>query len=385
MDFENSGAWTASLERFFANFAPLFQRSETRHSARLYVRGLLADIGRKNCWQLAEKLGLPDPHPLQRLLNEALWDANAVCRQLRQVVMAQLGYEPGIGVIDESGVVKKGEQSAGVSRQYCGRIGKVENCQVGVYLGYVTPHGAAFLDRRLYLPQAWCADRQRRREAHIPEEVAFQTKPQLAQAMLAQAWAEGLPMQWVVADTTYGNSSPLRDFIHQQGRYYVLAIAAHHQALLPGGERGYSLAALSTAQAEEHWQRLVFRLSEKGPIAYDWSALRVHMPHDAVGEQWLLIRRSVSRPVEHDFYVSNAPAETPLAELVAVALSQHPIEQLLEEAKGETGLADYEVRHWPGWYRHVTLSLLAHTWLKLIQHQQREKKPFTGLVELQSG
>ena len=219
MDFENPAAWANDFETFFAAFARLFRRSETRTSAQLYVRGLLGNASRKNCWQLAESLGLPDPHPLQRVLNEAKWDADGVCQQLRAMINEVMGYEPGIGVLDESGVVKKGRKSAGVGPQYCGRVGKVENCQVGVYLGYVTPHGTAFLDRRLYVPAKWFDDRERCRAAHIPDTVVFQTKPLLAQAMLAQAWAEQLPLHWVTGDTLYGNSPTLRDFIARANRY----------------------------------------------------------------------------------------------------------------------------------------------------------------------
>jgi SRSO17 transposase len=374
MDLENPAAWTNAFETFFASFAQFFQRSETRASVQLYLRGLLGNASRKNCWQLAESVGLPDPHQLQRVLNEAKWDADAVCQQLRAIVHETLGYEPGIGVIDESGVVKKGQKSAGVGRQYCGHVGKVENCQVGVYLGYVTPHGAAFLDRRLYVPAKWFDDQDRCQAAHIPDTVMFQTKPQLAQAMLAQAWAEGLPLQWVTGDTLYGNSPTLRDFIEQANRYYVLTLGAHHHVRRRGDEQPYPLAHLRQEVDETQWQRFVARLSDHGPVAYDWAAQRVFMPNDQVGEQWLLLQRTCDGPIEYHYHLSNAPADTPLVELVTVALANHPIEQLLEEAKGEVGLADYEVRHWHGWYRHITLVLLAHTWLKLIQHHEREKK-----------
>lgn len=374
MDFENPTAWSNDFEKFFAAFAPVFQRSETRTSVQLYLRGLLGDALRKNCWQLAESVGLPDPHPLQRVLNEAKWDADQVGQQMRSIVNETMGYVPGIGVIDESGVVKKGDKSAGVGRQYCGRVGKVENCQMGVYLGYVTPHGAAFLDRRLYVPAKWFEDRDRCRAARMPDTVEFQTKPQLAQAMLAQAWAEELPLQWVTGDTLYGNSPTLRDFIDQADRYYVLALGAHHHVIRPGDVHRGTLFRVGQDLDASQWQCFVARLSDHGPVAYDWAAQRVLMPNDQVGEQWLLLQRTCEDPVEYKYHLSNAPADTPLIELVTVALAQHPIEQLLEEAKGEVGLADYEVRHWHGWYRHVTLVLLAHTWLKLIQHREREKK-----------
>src|SRR3970040_142387 len=218
MDLENGFTWSSLFDEYFATVGPFLKRSESRESAQQYLRGLLAEVKRKNSWQMAEAVGLSDPRALQRLLNEARWDADAVCGQLRQRVIERLGYEPGIGVLDEMGFVKKGDKSAGVGRQYCGRVGKVENCQVGVFLSYATPLGAAFLDRQLYLPQTWCDDRARCQAAKIPDEVTFRTKPQLAQAMLEKAWAENIPMQWVVADSLYGNSPQLRNAIYRAGR-----------------------------------------------------------------------------------------------------------------------------------------------------------------------
>jgi len=384
MNMADPNAWSTSFDTFFAHFASFFQRSETRDSAHLYVRGLLADVQRKNSWQLAEVTGLPDPHPLQRVLNEALWDADEVCLQLRQLTAARLGYEPGIGVIDESGFEKWGDKSAGVARQYCGRLGKVENCQVGVFLGYVAPTGAAFLDGRLYLPQAWSEDRTRRQEAKIPEEVVFQTKPQIAQMMLERSWNEGIPLQWVVADTLYGNSPGLRNAIHHHNRYYVMAMGRHHQVIQADNEQRIALNTIAQTLPEHVWERLCFRIGEKGPIWYEWATVRVTVPNDAIGEQWLLIQRTLSDEPTHTFWLSNAPRKTTLVDMATVAVSRHPIEDLFEEAKGEVGMADYEVRHWHGWHRHMILVMMAHTWLKLLQHDEREKKPAAHLVELQS-
>lgn len=385
MDFENPDAWATSFEAFFEQFATVFQRSETRQSAQQYVRGLLADVKRKNTWQMAEQLGLPTAHGLQRMLNEALWETQEALCQLRQVTSTRLGYDPGIGVLDESGFVKWGDQSAGVSRQYCGRLGKVENCQVGVFLGYVAPTGAAFLDCQLYVPQEWCADRQRCRAAKIPDDVQFQTKPQIAQTMLERVWSEGIAMQWVVGDTLYGNSPGLRTAIHQRQRYYVLAIGAHHHVIPAATGQKTALNAVRASVPAASWHRFCFRIGEKGLIWYEWTALRVMMTNDAVGEQWLIIQRSLDEHSDYTFWLSNAPIQTPLVDLVGVALSRHPIENLIEEAKGEVGMADYEVRHWHGFHRHMTLVMMAHTWLKLLQHDQREKKSAPHLVELQSG
>ncbi len=381
MDLEKAQSWSRLFDKFFTRFGDCFWRSESRASAKQYVRGLLANVKRKNSWQLAEAVGLSDPHAFQRLLYEVPWEADAMCHENRELVIEELGYDPGIAVLDESGFVKKGDKSAGVGRQYCGRMGKVENCQVGVFLSYATPLGAVFLDRALYVPESWFADRARCRAAKIPDERVFQTKPQLAQTMLEQAWSEDIPLQWVVADTLYGNSPGLRNVIHQHGRYYVMGIGSQHHVHLTDG-RVTAMITLIEEQTNVPWDRLCFQLSEKGPLWYEWHIWRIRLPNDEVGDQWLLARRGINHPDDFQCFVSNAPLETTLVELAGVALTRHSIEQLFEEAKGQTGLADYEVRHWQGWYRHITLSLLAHTFLKLIQHQQREKKPFAHLVEL---
>ncbi len=385
MNYENAEDWQQSFTEFFSHFEKLFKRSESRQIASDYIRGLLADVKRKNCWQIAETMGLSNPQAMQRLLYEAKWEADEVCQKYRELVASELGYAPGIGVIDESGFEKKGQQSAGVQRQWCGRLGKVENCQVGVFLGYVAPLGHAFLDRELYLPQSWCEDLERREKARIPASVTFQTKPQLALRMLERAWSEGIAMQWVVGDSVYGNSPDLRNAIHHSGRYYVLEIPCTNRVYQAGNATAMSVQALAESFVTSDWERMAFGRGEKGLCFYDWAALRVSAPTDTIGEQWLLIRRSVGDKIETTYALSNTSADTPLEELVAVALARHPIEQLLQEAKSEAGLADYEVRYWHSWYRHITLALMAHTWLTLIRHKQREKKSLTRVDELQSG
>lgn len=368
----SSESWQTSFEAFMSEYDDCFLRSETREKAKLYVRGILADVERKNGWQLAETLGLSDPHPLQRLLNEAKWDADEVQQQQRHQVLTELDDEAGVIVIDESGYPKKGKASAGVAAQYCGRNGKVENCQVGVYLTLATRTGTGFLDRRLYLPQSWCEDAARCQQAHIPQDVPFQTKPQLAQQMLAHVWAEGVKSRYVTGDTLYGNSPGLRQFISDAQRIYVLGIGGHHQAEFAGNRQ--SLPAIAKTIADIQWERMALTIAETGVIWYDWCVCRVILGKHDTHEQWLLIRRTLDDDPQYDFFISNAPIETPLTELVAVALMRHEIEQVFEEAKGQLGLADYEVRTWHGWYRHMTLCFLAHTWLMTISHHEREKK-----------
>jgi len=303
--------------------------------------------------------------------------------------MEHLGSEPGVGVIDESGFVKKGNKSAGVARQYCGRIGKVENCQVGVFLGYVSAQGHALLDRELYLPETWCQDKVRRAEAHIPEAITFKTKPELAQQMLKRAWDEDIPLEWIAADTVYGNSPSFRNFIHEEGRYYVAGIS--RKTPLMGTTNGQLRSASEHIEQlpEEDWTRCATRAGEKGLIWYDWITLRVIAPNDNIAEQWLLVRRNLHNPDDCDYFLSNAPEDSPLDTLVMVASARHHIEEALEEGKGQAGLADYEVRFWHSWYRHITLSMAAHTLLTLLRlesvAEEREKNALRQLDNFQFG
>ena len=253
MDWQQSESWARSFEQFMSKYDELFVRSETRDKAKLYVRGLLANVERKNGWQLSESLNMANPHPLQRLVNEAKWEADKVQAQQRQEIYRQIN-ELGVLEIDESSFIKKGTKSAAVSRQYCGRIGKVENCQVGVFLTMATSTLSIFLDYRLFVPQVWCDDESRRREAQIPDELVFQTKPQLAQAMLETVWQEGVTAQYVNRDSLYGNSPDLRNFIHNSDHYYVLAIGSSHKVIQDGIRQ--DLLSLAQAIPNSEWEKL---------------------------------------------------------------------------------------------------------------------------------
>ena len=374
--------WEAAFAAFHARFAPHFFRREARARSARYLRALLGSVERKNGWQLAEAAGEAEPDGMQRLVNQARWDEEAVRDELQRFVAERFGDPDGVLILDETGFVKKGVKSVGVQRQYSGTAGKVENCQVAVFVAYASRHGHVLVDRALYLPKSWAADPERRAEAGVPATVAFRTKPQLGWALLERALATGLQARWVVGDTVYGNDPVLRtqlDALAPAGRY-VLAIAAttptwtrplaereapsesHVEHLLwTGGTAATAVAALPPAA----WQRLEVAEGAKGPRVYDWAAVRV-----ALGEQgwpgpqrWLLVRRSVSSPDELAYYVSNAPLGTSLETLARVAARRWPIEQCFEEAKGEAGLDQYEVRQWRSWHRHVTLSMLAHCFL----------------------
>jgi SRSO17 transposase len=396
--------WAADFEAFVGRFAGAFGRREPRGQARKYLRGLLAPVERKNGWQLAEIVGDADPDATQRLLYSAGWDADIARDVLQAFVSERFGDDEGIGLVDESGFLKQGRHSAGVKRQYSGTAGKTANCQVGVFLGYAGRDGHAFLDRRLFLPEDWSQDRARCEAAKIPAEVVHQPKAKLALAMLEHAWANGVPMRWVTADEAYGDAGYFRAGIAAAGKRYVVAVSSScpvwnlrptvrlperrtrgrpptRSRVAEGQPRWETVQALVSKWSPRRWRRLPVGSSEKGFIAYDWARLRVverrdELPGDDV---WLLARRSVSDPTEVAYFLSNAPPATPLKELVRVAASRSAIEQLFEEAKGEVGLDQYEVRYWHSWYRHITLSMMAHAWLASIRQQSGEKTTGSGL------
>jgi len=399
--------WGEAFSAFHARFADLFARRESREQVAKYLRGLLAPVERKNSWQVAEAVGDATPDRMQRLLYRVDWDVDAARDRLQAFVCETFGDPEGIGVLDETGFLKKGVASVGVQRQYCGTAGKVENCQIGVFLTYATSRGHVFLDRRLYLPEAWCEDPVRRARAKVPEEVGFQTKPELAIAMLEHAWAQGVPMRWVTGDEVYGDAPRLREIIEGHGRGYVLAVSSttpvwterppvgspserapmgspavgpsRHPGgrprtrarRAPGAPSATTVGAVVASWPAEAWQRFAVAEGEQGPRVYDWGRARVIEPRDWLPgpEVWLLARRSLSDPDDLVYYLALAPTEVTLQELATVAATRSTAEQCLEEAKGETGLDQYQVRHWPSWYRHITLSMLAHAWLTAIRSQ----------------
>jgi SRSO17 transposase len=399
MTTEDLERWAGEFETFHARFARFFCRREPREMVGQYLRGLLSPVRRKNSWQMAEALGENGPQHLQRLLHHAAWDADAVQAELRDLLCAEFGEPDAVAVLDSTSFVKKGSHSVGVKRQWCSTLGKTENCQVGVFLAYVSSRGTCFLDRRLYLPEEWAKDPERRAAACVPEAVTFQTQGQLAQQMLESAWKQRFPMAWVTGDEAFGNMPYLRRRIATEGLRYVLAVSANTHAwarrptvaeprastrgrpprrarLAPGEAPSQEVAALVACWPEEQWQLLSAGDGEKGLRRYHWAAARVVLREEALPaeEVWLLARRSLSRPTEIAYYLSNASADTPLSTLVQVAGVRWSIESGFEEAKGETGLDEYEVRYWHSWHRHVTLSLMAHSFLTLIRRRSRREE-----------
>jgi SRSO17 transposase len=348
----------AALEAAAARLAPHFPNPAARATAVAYLQSLLSNVERKNSWQLAEAAGLANPYPFQHLLGRAQWDAEAVRDAHRQDVLAGLGQDDAVLAIDETGVIKKGDKSAGVARQYCGASGKIDNCQVGVFLSWQTAKGHALIDRALYLPQEWTDDPARCRAAGIPEEVSFATKPELARRMLEQTFEAGARPAWVVADAVYGADSKLRFFLEERQQPYVLAVASN-QCVWVGltQQRVKTLAAQLPAGA---WRRLTVGAGAKGPRRFEWARVPINHPYDPRRwQRWLLVRRSCDNPEDLAFYLAFGPADTSLEALARVAGRRWAIEEAFAQGKGEVGLDQYEVRSWVGWHRHMTLAMVA--------------------------
>ncbi len=366
-------SWTAGWEEIQARIGPRFARSEQRQRVRRYVEGLLSPVERKNGWQLAEHAGEVRPYGMQRLLAGAKWDADAVRDDLRAYVVEQLGDPRAVLVIDETGFLKQGTKSVGVKRQYSGTAGRIENCQIGVFLTYAAPEGHVLLDRELYLPREWADDAERRREAGVPEEVAFATKPQLARQMLERALEAGVPAAWVTGDSIYGGDRRLRVWLEQHEQPFVLAVTSAEPLLaVLDGRWGQPRADVIAAHIPaDQWRRLSAGEGAKGPRWYDWARVRLARlqltAEERRWEHWLLVRRSRSDPTDLAYYVVFAPAGTVLRTLARVAGQRWRIEQSFALAKGEVGLDQFEVRRWDGWYRHMTLAMFALAYLAVLR------------------
>lgn len=359
------GRWSVGLDALHRRIGPRFARSESRQRAKTYLEGLLGPVERKNGWQLAEYAGDATPYGMQRLLSSYDWNADQVRDDLRDYVVEHLGDPQAVLVVDETGFLKKGTQSVGVQRQYSGTAGKIANCQIGVFLAYASPRGHALIDRALYLPRAWAEDRQRGREAGVPEATPFRTKGQLAREMLARALEAAVPAAWVTADAVYGGDRRLRWWFETQEMPHVLAVKRTEPlwTLTDRGPAQVPAADLAEQLPFVAWHRLSAGAGSKGPRTYDWARVAIRPLREPGWGHWLLIRRRLHDPSELAYYVCFGPEETPLEELVRIAGTRWAIEQAFEEAKQEVGLDQYEVRRWPGWYRHITLALLAHAFL----------------------
>ena len=357
--------WQAHRAEVDRRLAPCFRRPEARRRAAAYLDGLLGDAPRKNGWQLAETAGDATPYGLQHLLGRAVWSADAARDELYAYVAEHLGDPEGVVVVDETGFPKKGTHSAGVAPQYCGTLGKVGNCQVGVFLAYVGALGHTLLDRELYLTEDWTRDGARLQAVGLAPDTPFATKPQLAQRMLARARDAGVPMAWVTGDTVHGRARALRRWLEDEGLHHVLAVPRNEE--LETGLNRWRADEVLAAHEDWAWHRMSAGPGSKGERWYDWQCWILAEPEDADWGRYLLFRRSCTDPDDWQAYAAFAPRGCDLETLVGVAGRRWSIEHAFEAAKQEVGLDDYEVRSAHGWYRHVTLALWALALLAVVR------------------
>jgi SRSO17 transposase len=369
--------WAAGLEEVHARIAGAFARAEPRARVLAYLRGLLGQLERKNGWTLAEAAGEVSPDGMQRLLRTADWNAESVRDELRSYVVERLGAD-GVLIVDETGFVKKGSRSAGVGRQYTGTTGKIDNCQIGVFLAYATPAGRALIDRELYLPKAWTDDRDRARAAGIGDDVALATKPELARTMLTRALEAGVPAGWLTADEVYGQDKRLRVWCERHELPYVLATRSN-DTVATVDWRQRQVRALIAELSEPAWTRCSAGAGAHGQRLYDWARTELLAGFHPDWARWVLARRSIpTEPGEEPelaFYVCAGPADTTLEQLVVVAGGRWRIEECFQAAKNEAGLASYQVRNYTAWYRHITLAMLAHAYLSATRATAKKGAP----------
>ena len=376
--------WQELFEELLSRVAGRFARVDLRRRAEAFVRGLLADLPRKNCWTIAEHAGDANPDGMQHLLARAVWDEDAVRDDVRGYLIGHLGDQEAVLATDETGDLKKGTGTVGVERQYTGTAGRVENAQAAVYLVYAGGAGHAIIDRELYLPRSWTDDPERLRAAGIPDQVGFATKPKLATQMLARALDAGVPAAWVTGDEVYGADPGLRAELEARGLGYVLAVACDHPVVVGGASR--RVDALAASVPARAWQCVSCGKGAKGHRYYDWACFRLDhhgpAPGELAGQRWLLIRRN-RKTGQLAFYRCWMPHPVPLATLVRVAGRRWTIEERFQTAKGLVGLDSHQVRRWRSWYRWATLAMLAHAFLVVAALTERAHHPSpAGLVPI---
>jgi SRSO17 transposase len=391
-------------------FAPLFGRTEARQQSLVYLHGLLLAEGRKSAEPMALTFGQPQPDGishlqvlgLQRFLTYSPWDYQDIQREVQAVFAEQLvpsttAWSIGtVGVVDGSGFPKKGTESVGVKRQYCGRLGKQENCQVGIFLVGVTPAGCALLDHQLYLPKEWARDKKRRAKVYVPKEVRFRTEPQLGAALVRRTQEPGtIHFDWVTADERYGQNGTFLDDLEGIGQRYLVEVPVSTTVwtedpagqVPPSGGRGRppsrprrdavrSVAAVAGALPASAWQALQLREGATGPLVFQFAAVRAWaVRHRRPGPPvWLVVRRSLGPDAEIKYYVSNAPAETRLEDMALVTGCRYRVEEYLGEGKSYLGMAQYETRSYVGWHHHMSLVAMAHLFITLTRRALGKKR-----------
>lgn len=405
-------ALSNKLTGFHGRFADEFGRTEARQHSLVYLKGLILGEGRKSVERIALRFapGRNDEPPsqneviaLQEFLTSSPWDYVKLQRIVQSVFAEELvpttsQWPLGIvGVVDESSFVKSGSESCGVKRQWCGRLGKKENCQVGVFLVGVTPAGSALLDHQLYLPNDWASDRRRRRKTRVPKEVTFQTKPEIAASLIGRTLdAQHVQFDWVTADEGYGRDGAFLDALEARNLRYVVEVPVNTTVKLCGpshpisvgedqGLRDLQLSktdvmsvqAVASELPADAWHTYQLREGAKGPLVFEFAFVRVWaVRHRKLGPpQWVIIRRSLGAEPEMKYYVSNADGNTPTEQMALVTGTRWRVEEFLEDGKGDFGMADYEARAWTSWHHHMTLVSIAHLFITVNRHELKQEIP----------
>jgi len=392
------------LRLFHIRFSPFFLREEQRHWSRKYLEGLLLEIPNKAIEPMAERLEGGNVRAMQQFIGAGVWDDGVILKQHQWMVDVGLGEPDGVLIVDDSGFPKQGEHSVGVKRQWCGILGKVDNCQVGVLVGYASSKGYTLVNHQLYMPEEWFGDAyaERRRKCGVPEDLSFQTKPQIAWQLLEPIITEKrIRFRWVAMDEGYSGSPQLLDNLDQAGAWYMAEVACDtrvwqerplthvpppksnrgrrpsKERVVPGTPPPQRADAIAAGLPAEAWKPCLIKEGAKGPMVAEFVFLRVVTVCDDLPDRdhWLVLRRSLGEAPTVKYFLNNAPADTPHTELVRVSAMRWPVETSIEEGKGEVGMDDYQTRSWRGWHHHVTMTLLAHFFLVRLRLKFREQAP----------
>lgn len=361
----------SALFELMNRIAKVFPSEPGFKTARKYIEGLISPIERKNGWQMAEAVGDTTPYALQQFLYRGQFNADGLRDGLRGYVNDQLGDEDGALIVDETGFLKQGKMSCGVKRQYSGTAGRVENCQIGVFLTYASEKGHAPIDRRLYIPQDWFNDPERCRKAGVPETVTFQTKPKMALEMIQEATAAGVSYRWVSGDCVYGDYRAIRLWLEEARKCYVLCVSG--KEYIQNGWERVSVSSVLKDLDEDGWFEASCGEGSKGARIYDWQAIEIDTPAIEGWKRYLLVRRSKTNPDELRAYICFAPENTPIQKFVQVAGIRWTVECCFAESKSEVGLDQYEVRSYSGWYKHITFACLALALLTVLSCHSLDK------------
>ena len=397
MDAKQLRRLKPELDLFLDRYAPLFGREETQGHARQYLQGLLVKGERRNAENIAESIAGGVVRSVQKFVGQARWRDEIVLEELQRHAVLEFGDPDGVVNIDETGFPKKGEKSVGVKRQYAGCLGRVDNCQIGVFLNYITPAGHALLDRRLFMPEEWCKDADRCAEAGVPEDVVFRTKPELALEMIREADARGMPFRWVGGDSLYGDSPGFVQGVRALHKWYVLDVSSamhvwlSEPEVVPAGHQGVRgrkttrptvttkpipVSEVLAQLPKTVWQRVVVAEGSQGPRTYEFAEITVWFSEEGLpsGPERLLIRRTLSQKAEIKYQRTNAPATVPLRKVAEVGGTRWSIEEDFQTGKGECGLDEYETRGWVGWHHHTAMAMLALWFLALQKRRLGEKR-----------